>query len=205
MNSVLQCLSHTKALLDYCLTQKYKNDIKKNKNKSKGVHITKETDIDGEGRNIDFHYTDKGYLKVISEKLRQHFGAIVKHNAQLFSIDWETSKNLYRLNVLVEFPKYHKHDIIKIESNLYQIISMDQRIHVANLKTKGKTLLPHKESYDILKPIEVVVIKKYPEFEVLDPNTYYQIRLMNPTENLEINQKVWAVIDGAEAWIVKEQ
>jgi NMD protein affecting ribosome stability and mRNA decay len=177
-----------------------KNDLAKNR--SKGVHINKETNIDDSGINIDFYYTDKGYLRIIAEKLRSSFGAIVKQNAQLFSIDWETSKNLYRLNVLVEFPKYHKSDVIKLDGHLYKIVSMDNKIHVMNLETKTKTLLPHKDSYDILKPVEVMLIKKYPEYEILDPTTYYQARLMNPNPELEINQKLNVIVDGGEAWIV---
>ena len=168
------------------------------------MHVNKEIEIDDSGKNIDFYYTDKGYLKIIAEKLRSSFGAIIKQNAQLFSIDWETSKNLYRLNVLVEFPIYNKGDVIKLDGHLYKVVSMDEKIHVTNLETHTKTLLPHKESYDVLKPVEVMLIKKYPEYEVLDPNTYYQARLMNPSEKLEINQKIQVIIDGGEAWIVKE-
>jgi len=177
-----------------------KNDLAKQK--SKGVHINKEVDVDGSGINMDYYYTDKGYMKVIAEKLRHEFGAILKQNAQLFSIDWETSKNVYRLNILVQLTNYHKNDVIKFNKQLYKIISMDEKIHATNLETHTKTLLPHKESYDVLKPVEVMLIKRYPEFEVLDPNTYYQARLMNPTDKLEINQTLRVIIDGGEAWIV---
>ena len=172
------------------------------KQRSRGVHINKEVDIDGTGMNMDYYCTDKGYMKVLAEKLKKEFGAIIKHNAQLFTIDWETSKNVYRLNILVQFTKYHKNDVIKLNKQLYKIISMDEKIHATNLETHNKTLLPHKEDYDILKPVEVMLIKKYPEYEVLDPNTYYQARLMNPSETLEINQTLHVIIDGGEAWIV---
>jgi len=194
---VLQIRNATPEINDFI-----KNDL--HKNKSRGVHVNKEVDIDGTGANVDYYYTDKKYLKVISEKLRKNFGARIKHNAQLFSIDWETSKNLYRLNVLVELPKYRKNDVIKMDEQLYKIISMDEKIHVINMKNNTKTLIPHKDSYDVLKPLEVMLIKKYPEFEILDPTTYYQARLMNPSENLEINQKIQVIIDGGEAWIVRE-
>ncbi|ESO05268.1 hypothetical protein HELRODRAFT_171628 [Helobdella robusta] len=45
MNSILQCLSHTRVLLDYCLNQKYKDDMKKNKSKSKGILIKALADV----------------------------------------------------------------------------------------------------------------------------------------------------------------
>ncbi|HYD03406.1 MAG TPA: NMD3-related protein [Alphaproteobacteria bacterium] len=177
-----------------------KNDAAKQR--SKGVHINKEVRIEGDNLNIDYYYTDKSYLKVIAEKLRNHFGATLKHNAQLFSIDWETSKNLYRLNLLVEFPKYTKNDVLKMDNQLYLVVSMDEKIHVLNMKTNSKTLLSHKDTYEVLRPVDAIVTKKYPEFEVLDPNTYYQARLMNPSDKLEINQKIKVIIDGGEAWAV---
>ncbi len=179
-----------------------KNDVAKQK--SKGVHINKEIEIDDTETNIDFYYTDKRHMRIIAEKLRSSFGAIIKQNAQLFSINWETSQNLYRLNILVEFPKYHKEDVIKLDGHLYKVVSMDKKIHVINLENHSKTLLPHKESYDVLKPVEVMLIKKYPEYEILDPTTYYQARLMNPNDKLEINQKLKVIIDGGEAWVIEE-
>jgi nonsense-mediated mRNA decay protein 3 len=168
------------------------------------VHLNKEERIDDTGKNIDYYLTNQSYAKVLAEKLRSNFGGIIKKNAQLFSVSWETSKNLYRLNILVELPIYSKGDVIKKDGQLYRIISMDTKIHAINLKTNSKTSLPHKNSYDILKPVEVMLIKRYPESEILDPNTYYQARLMNPSEKLEINQKLHVVIDGGEAWMVKE-
>jgi NMD protein affecting ribosome stability and mRNA decay len=192
---VLQVRNMNEEILDFI-----KKDL--TKQRSKGVHINKEVDIDGTGMNMDYYCTNKKYMKVIGEKLRKEFGAIVKQNAQLFSIDWETSKNVYRLNILIQFTKYQKNDVIKFNKQLFKIISMDEKIHATNLETNNKTLLPHKEDYDILKPVEVILIKKYPEFEILDPNTYYQARLMNPSETLEINQTLRVIIDGGEAWIV---
>jgi NMD protein affecting ribosome stability and mRNA decay len=194
---ILQIRNGTKEINDFI-----KDDL--SKQKSKGVHINKVIDTDGTGTNVDYYYTDNRYIKVIAEKLRNHFGAQLKNNAQLFSIDWETSKNLYRVNILVRFPLYHKSDVIKINEQLYKVVSMDEKIHVLNLETNTKTLLPHKDSYDVLKPVEMMLIKKYPEYEVLDPNTYYQARLMNPSDKLQINQKIQVVVDGGEAWMIKE-
>jgi len=194
---ILQVRNTTREIHDFI-----KNNLARQK--SKGVHINKIVDVDGTGADVDYYYTDNRYIKILAEKLRDHFGAQIKNNAQLFSIDWETSKNLYRVNMLVRFPTYHKNDVLKINEHLFKIISMDEKVHVINLETNTKTLLPHKDTYDILKPVEMMLIKKYPEYEVLDPNTYYQARLMNPRDSLQINQKIQVVVDGGEAWLTKE-
>jgi len=173
------------------------------KQKSKGIHLNKEVRLDKySDKDVDFYLTKKNYAKVLAEKVKKNFGGKIKSNAQLYSIDWETSKNQYRLNVLLELPNYSKDDVIKLGNDLFKIVSLGDKIHVENLKTRAKTSIPHKESYDILKPVMFQIIKKYPEFEVLDPNTYYQARLMNPKGTLEINHKVRCVIDGSEAWMM---
>ena len=194
---ILQVRNATSEMKDFI-----RNDLLRNK--SKGFHINKEEYIDDTGNNIDYYYTNKGYMRVVAEKLKNHFGAVLKQNAQLFSINWETSKNIYRLNILVQMPNYHKNDVIKIGKQLFRIVSMDEKIHVVDMGNNSKTLIAHKESYDVLKPVEVMLIKKYPEYEILDPTTYYQARLMNPSDKLEINQKLHVIIDGGEAWMVKE-
>ena len=183
------------------ITAFIRNDIAKQK--KKGIYINKESRLNKYSEeNIDFSITDQTYAKVIAEKLHHQYGAIIKKNAQLFSINWQTTKNIYRLNVLVEIPRYHVGDCIKDENNLYHIMSLGTRINVTNLKTQKKTSLVHGSKYHLLKPTFFQVIKKYPEAEVLDPQTYYQARLMNPTEKLEINQTIKVVVDGQEAWMV---
>jgi NMD protein affecting ribosome stability and mRNA decay len=193
--SVLQLRNANKQVQEFVFHDIAKQSIK-------GIHLNKVSRVDKySDENMDLFLTSKNYATVLAEKVRKNFGGHIKKNAKLFSIDWETSKNQYRLNVLLELPLYGKDDVIKSGNDLMKIISIGSKIHVLNLKTKAKTSLPCKD-YDVLKPAIFQVIKKYPEYEVLDPNTYYQARLMNPSDDLEINQKIRCVIDGAEAWMV---
>jgi NMD protein affecting ribosome stability and mRNA decay len=173
------------------------------KQQKKGIFITKEVPIEKYSiKDIDMYLTNQTYAKTLADKIRKNFGGTIKKNAKHFSLNWQTTKTLYRLNILLQLPSYKKNDVIKDENHLYRVISLGAKIHVTDLKTNHKTSLPNKESYDVLHPVLFQVIKRYPEYEVLDPNTYYQARLMNPSKKLEINQKVKVVIDGSEAWMV---
>ncbi|MGV8150542.1 MAG: NMD3-related protein [Candidatus Woesearchaeota archaeon] len=173
------------------------------KQHKKGVFINKEVPLEKYSiKDVDLYLTNQTYAKTLAEKIKNNFGGIIKKNAKHFSLNWQTTKTLYRLNILIQLPTYSKNDVIKIDNHLYKVISMGEKIHVEDLRTKHKTSIPHKESYDILKPATFQVIKKYPEHEILDPNTYYQARLMNPSKKLEINQKIKAIIDGSEAWMI---
>jgi NMD protein affecting ribosome stability and mRNA decay len=173
------------------------------KHNKKGIFINKEVPLDKYSKkDVDVYITNQTYAKTLAARVKKNYGGIIKKNAQHFSLNWQTTRTIYRLNVLIQLPNYFKNDVLKIDNHLYKIISVSDNIHVEDLRTKHKTSLAHKESYDVLKPVLFQVIKRYPEFEVLDPATYYQARLMNPSSTLEINQKIKVIIDGGEAWMV---
>lgn len=194
--SVLQLRNCTDEILEFI-----RNEV--GRQNKKGVYITKEAPVEKYSiEDIDIYLTNQTYAKTLAEKIKKNFGGTIKKNAKHFSLNWQTTKTLYRLNILLQLPNYKKNDVIKHENHLYRIISLSDTIHVTDLKTGHKTSLPNKESYDVLHPATFQVIKRYPEYEVLDPNTYYQARLMNPSKKLEINQKIKVIIDGSEAWMI---
>lgn len=195
-DSILQLRNCTEEVLAFT-----RNEVKKQH--KKGIFITKEVPVEKYSiRDIDIFLTNQSYAKTLAEKIKKNFGGTIKKNAKHFSLNWQTTKTLYRLNILLQLPNYKKNDVIKHQNHLYRIISLGDKIHVTDLKTNHKTSLPNKESYDVLHPVTFQVIKRYPEYEVLDPNTYYQARLMNPSSKLEINQKIKVIVDGSEAWMI---
>lgn len=194
--SILQLRNCNDQVLDFV-----RNEVLKHN--KKGIFINKEAPLDKYSiKDIDIYLTNQTYAKTLAALVKKHYGGIIKKNAQHFSLDWQTSKTVFRLNVLLILPSYSKGDVIKAQDHLYKILSLGDKIHVKDLRTDHKTSLAHKESYDVLKPVMFQLIKRYPEHEVLDPTTYYQARLMNPSEGLEINQKIKVILDGGEAWMV---
>lgn len=194
-DSILQLRNSTQEVLDFA-----RNDVAKQH--KKGIFITKEVPVEKYSiKDMDIYLTNQTYAKTLAEKIKKHFGGTIKKNAKHFSLNWQTTKTLYRLNILLELPEFSKNDVIRKDQHLYKIVSIGETIHVVDLKTKHKTSIPH-GTYDVLKPVTFQVIKRYPEYEVLDPNTYYQARLMNPSDTLEINQKIKVIVDGSEAWMI---
>lgn len=195
-DSILQLRNCNEEILQFV-----HNEVKKQH--KKGVFINKEVPIEKYSiKDIDLYLTNQSYAKTLAEKIKKNYGGVIKKNAKHFSMNMQTSKTLYRLNILLLLPNYSKNDVIKIDNHLYKIISIGDKIHVEDLRTKHKTSIQNKDSYDVLKPTTFIVIKRHPEYEVLDPNTYYQARLMNPSKNLEINQKIKVIVDGSEAWMI---
>jgi NMD protein affecting ribosome stability and mRNA decay len=125
-----------------------KNDL--HKMRKKGIYLNKEVHYNE--KDSDLYVTDQSYARTIAEKTRRHFGGTVKKNAQLFSKDWQTAKDIFRLNILLELPVYSKGDVIKKDNALYKVVSMDSKVHVMNMKTGKKKLIPHDTSYIVLKP-----------------------------------------------------
>ena len=194
-DSILQLRNSSDEVLEFA-----RNDVKRHH--KKGIFINKEVPVEKYStKDIDLYLTNQSYAKTLAEKIKKHFGGTIRKTAKHFSANLQTSKVLYRLSILLTLPNYRKDDVIRKEGHLYHIQSIGEKIHVTDLKTSHKTSLAHKD-YDILTPVVFQVIKRYPEYEVIDPETYYQARLMNPKKNLEINQKIKVVVDGGEAWMV---
>lgn len=75
------------------VTEFVDNKIKK----AKGIFCTRRDEVKN---GIDFYITNKHFMKNLGYELKKRFKGDLKENAQHFSRDKQTSKNIYRLNVV---------------------------------------------------------------------------------------------------------
>jgi nonsense-mediated mRNA decay protein 3 len=141
----------------------------------KGVFITKTVETkDG----VDLYFTKKEAMKILAYKLPNQFGGQISVNPQLFTHNHQTSKDVYRLNILVEFPKFTINSVVSYTKNknsyLARIMKMGKIIQGKNLLT-GKLVsfelkfIDEIEVYDVK---ESRVVQTMPELLVMDPETY---------------------------------
>ncbi len=162
------------------------------KQHNKGVFITKKVN---QKNGIDYYLSSKKFLASISKKLIASFGGIIKSNAKLFSRNKQTSKDIFRVNVLYQAPEFKKHDIIKINNHLLKITNISKKISGIDLKTGKKASFIYKKSNPIkLEKHKTIVSKIKPHIEVLDPITYQSTKVENKAK-VKPNQKVSVVID----------
>lgn len=171
----------------------------------KGVFITKTVDTK---KGVDLYFTNKNPMRIIAQRLVSKFGGKLDENAQLFSHNHLTSRDIFRLNILVELPEFTIGDVV--EFNLTRVRGEDLR-HVIQATKMGKIIqgtdllsgkqfaFELKSAKDInkVKILQTTVVSKQPEIQVLHPETYQAEIPRNVDvykQNLEVNDKINIVI-----------
>lgn len=171
------------------------------KQKQKGVFITKvEETRDG----LDLYCSQQRYLPIIAKKIYARFGGECTTHTRNFTLDKQTSKQVYRVNALLRLPSFGTGDVISVGKRMIQVETVfGNKVSGIDLALHKKILVQYDE-YKILVPhnevVEMMVTKHKPTLEVLDPVTYQSVAVMNPqpvTSNIikciRIHEQVWMV------------
>ncbi len=169
--------------------------------KKADIHISK-TEERKNGR--DYYITDKKLLARISEKLYKIYGGKIKKSQNLFSRDRQTSKNIYRVNIMLEPPAYKKNDVVSKDNKLLKIIKLGKTVKALNLKN-NKTITVRSamlESATILKIYKAQIVKIYPNIEIISPVNFQQEPLKNRPESKKIGDYIKVVNYKGGWWAV---
>lgn len=89
---------------------------------------------------IDFYFTSNKILKSLGYKLQKMFSGELKFSAKLHTRSRQTSKELYRLNVLFRIPKFKKGDTVQYKGEPIKIISLGKKVFAKKENGKKVTL-----------------------------------------------------------------
>jgi len=178
-------------------TQEIKDYITKyfDKNAGRNVFVNNVVEKDN---SVDYFFVTKRHILPLANKLIRNFGGYYDPNEQLFSRNHLTSKDLFRLNVLVLVAPFKAKDVVLIDEQPILISRLGKIITGFNLK-KGKK---YTFSYDEKTKDKVKVMKKYkttvskimPDLEILEPETYQPVSANNPKElDLKLGEKIKCV------------
>jgi len=164
--------------------------------KKEGVFVAKTV---SHKRGIDLFVSSNRFILRLGKKLSVNYGGILKTSRKLHTRDSQTSKDLFRVTVFVEFPKIINGDIIKVKSELVKVSSIGRTIKGTSLKT-GKRISVPKDDYKVLEKHKTSVSKVHPAVEVLHPESYESVKTQNH-KDIQVGEKVIVVIDSG-IWIV---
>ena len=165
----------------------------------RGVHCTKQGHVRG---GMDFLLTSQKHVQAIGRRLHEQFGGILKINSQLFSRSRETSRDLFRVNVLLELPTFMKGDVVDVDGRLVKVTKAGKKLIGDDLiYGKGVTLDYRRSCTEVVEPRKTTVSKAYPRVEVLDPETYQPVPVENPGKQ-KPGDKVRVVEHKGKYWIV---
>lgn len=179
---ILQFRGDNKEIIDFI-----KSDLKKHE--SKGVHCNNIIRIK---QGYDFYITNKKYINRLGQRLVEQFGGECQANEQLFSRDKLRSKDLFRINMHYKQPEYLKGQIIIKDNSPIKIVNVSKKISGINLKNDTKVSFNYEEGLTTLKKQETTVSKDYPDYEILNPETFQNEKLITP-HILKVGQKIKAV------------
>ena len=130
----LQIRDATPKVIDFV-----RNDIAKHA--KKGVHITKES---GRGKNKDFQLTSTKYMRQLGKRLKSRFNGEITETVKLFTRDKQTSRDVYRTNVLFRMRHYKVGDIIESKGRKVRIKTLGKRVSGIDVKTGKKVFVDQK-------------------------------------------------------------
>ncbi len=169
----------------------------------KGIFITRQEDVPG---GVDFYITSQKYIQQVAQLVLSKFGGTLKVNPQIFTRDRQTSKDVYRINVLVKLPLFNEGDILKIKEQVVLVRGMSGKLlQGVDLRSHKTVRVQYDEKHEILAKHdeirETVVTKESPRLEVLHPETYQSVPVQNPiplfssktAKVVVIDEKVWLV------------
>jgi len=167
----------------------------------RGVYCTKE-DVVRNG--MDFQLTSQKHVQTIGRRLHEELGGILKINPRIFTRNKQTSKDVFRINVLLELPPFIKGDVVRADDTLIRITKVGKKIIGDDLlHKKGVTLDYRGKHVDVLPAKKASISQAYPRLEILDPDTYQSVPLENPpVRALKQGEKVKVVEDGGRYWLI---
>ena len=145
----------------------------------KGIFIMQEKKVRG---GVDIYVSSKKFVQELGREVVREFGGELKINPQLFSRNKQTSRDIYRVNVLVKLPDFKKGDFVEIEGNVCRIIGVGKKITVFELEAGRRSeidLSRIKIKAVILEIKHTIVSKAKPEIEVIHPENYQSSLLSN--------------------------
>ncbi|MFP4524385.1 MAG: NMD3-related protein [Candidatus Woesearchaeota archaeon] len=168
----------------------------------KGVAVNKVADTP---RGPDLYLTHKSAARQVGEKLVRRFGGRMKASEQLFSQDRQTSKGLYRLNVVVDFPHFSTGDVVSLKGRPVLVTGLGKQCTGRDLFADKKAVFTAGDEDEVLKRHKTTVAVTHPEAEVIHPVTFQQVPVAtheNLLEGLQDGQKVRVVILKKRVYVI---
>ncbi|MFH1072521.1 MAG: NMD3-related protein [Nanoarchaeota archaeon] len=149
-------------------------------------------------KGVDLYFADKKYLKHVGLKLQKQFGGELSYNPQLFSHNTQTSRDIFRLNVLLQLPVFRRGDIVSYQGRIVRISRLGKTIQGTDLMTRSSVAVKKAGACEVLEQHTTMVSRVHPSLEVIHPETYQSVQPVNASAYapalFSINQKVNVVV-----------
>ncbi len=155
---------------------------------------------------IDYYLSSNKFTRKVAKHLVEKFGGTLGEYERIFSYNRERSQNIYRMNILIEFPIFKRNDIIKFKKRIYLVKNIAKNVSLTELASGKDTTIQYKliKEFEILKKVETRVARVRPVLSVLDAD-HQMVNVINKEKiqkEYHVGEKVKVVFDG-ECYLVK--
>jgi len=133
-------------------------------------------------------------------QLVKEFSGQMQQSPQLFTRNKQTSKDVFRVNVLVTFPLLKKGNVLLYRQTPYLVISMGKQVKVRSLCDDSITRIDLPKKLTVLEKKKTKVTRTLPRLEVIHPETFVSEPVRN-NKSLRVNQNV-QVVDYDGLWVI---
>ncbi len=97
------------------------------------------------GNGYDLYITRQKFLRSLGNKLQKQFGGQIVVSRRIHTRNRQTSRDLYRVNLLFRLPPFKKGDTIAYKGDKIQIMHMHKKVLAKDVKTGRKLNLSFKD------------------------------------------------------------
>lgn len=106
--------------------------------KRKNVFITKQKKLKN---GLDLYFTDQHFLQGLGKKLSQKFCGELKISKKIFTRNRQTSREVYRVNVLFRYYPYKLGQVFTIRGEKVKLLRLGRKVTVKNVQTGKKSFI----------------------------------------------------------------
>lgn len=161
--------------------------------RNRGVFINKVEQVtDG----FDLYLTNQRIAQSLGREMYESFGGVFKVSPRIFTRNKQTSKDLYRMSILVRMPDFETGDIIINHDKVFRVEKAGAKIKLQDIENSTFTITDYpKMHYHVLKPYTTYVSRVHPYVEVINPYDFQSSMVKNRSlPSLEIGQEVKVVV-----------
>jgi len=145
------------------------------------MHKIRVAKIEKHRNGIDLYLPSQSFAAALAKKLLSKFGGETNITTRLFGA--RMGKTIYRATVLYTASEYVPGDVVSINNKILLVKSVGKFISGLDLVSRKNTKIIAKGSKITKLPkIKTQITKNYPNLEVIHPETYQSVKVLNPKE-----------------------
>ncbi len=144
---------------------------------ARGMFIMKQMFVPN---GIDFYVANQKLLMRLGKHLLTAFGGIIKTNAKIHTRDAQKSKDVYRMTVVFQAFPFQRHTLVAFQRDVIEVTQLGKVCYGIDLDTRKRVQLTSAMKLALLTLMRTTVAKIRPQLEVLHPETFESMPVVNP-------------------------